>query len=374
MAKKKRSKKQAHSRSGSKRQYEKDSSAPQKRQMSASPLGTQSPQGALPGNEERPTQNQLTFGRLGFLLIAVQLPIFAFALLNLVDWKFGYEWRPWVTWSPIYLGIIVLLVVISALKLDTPFIAHITWNFVLAVLEIYFLLLVVRKENPHMSFWRYFPLYIPHWIISVVVILIGLGLLLKNVVHKRNGTSSGGDNDGTPNNSDVEERSMLLREEEHDARSVYYLVSVGYIIIGLGWGIITLLVCLRETRVVPSYSLSWGVIFIPWYALDLFFFVCLIVMLVFSFGASQSAVFTINQQLIMLTITALSTLVKALLNMEFEGTSPVPPGAVMGSLLALCIAVLLLGVCFTISRNSNNVISGKQTFYSVDYNMAQFTL
>lgn len=361
MGKKKRSKKKQHSRDSSKHQSDEFLSQ-QYTHEQATPLGSL-PHEVITINDEPPAQNQLTFGRLGVLLAVAQFPIFIFALLNIVNNTYGYGWEPWVLWSPIYIGIIVLLVVISALKFDTPFVAHITWNFVLVVLEIYFMLFVIQKGYPDLRLWRYFPVYFPHWVIAVVLFLIGLGMLVKTALHKNKNNSNAG--------AFSEEHMMILNEEEHNNRSMYYLASVGYMVVGFAWGIISLLTYLREARVVATYSLSWGVIMIPWYAFDIFLFVCLILMLVFSFGASQSAVFTINQQIFMMAITVISTFLKALANMQLEGVSPVPPNAIMSTVLALCVVILLLGVCFAISRNKNNVICGKQTFHPVRYTINQ---
>lgn len=374
MTKKKRSKKKQHSRNGSKRQYDKDYPPQQKPPAPETPLGAL-PHEVITITDEKPAQNQLTFGRLGILLIVAQLPLFAFAILNIVNNSCGYGWEPWILWSPICVGIVVLLVVISALKFDTPFIAHITWNFVLVILEVYFLMFIVQEEYPELKFWLYFPVYFPHWVIAIVLILIGIGMLIKTALHEKNrrknynninDPSINADNDGYSS-----ERTMLMNEEERNNRSMYYLASCGYIIVGLGWGVISLMIYLRERRVLDTYSLSWAVILLPWYIFDLFLFICLILMLVFSFGASESSVFTINQQFLMMAITVISTFLKALVNMDFDGISPVPPTVTMSVTLAICVGILLLGLSLALSRNKNTVICGKQTFYPIRYALTQ---
>ena len=374
-AKKRKSKKrqQRQGSGGSKRQYDKEASPQIRPQASVTQLGTL-PHEVITVNEEKPAQNQLTFGRLGVLLAVSQIPLFVFTVLNILNVNHEFGWHPWVLWSPIYVGIIVLLVVISALKFDTPFIAHVTWNFILAVLEIYVVLFVIQEELPHLRLWRYFPVYFPHWVIAVVLFLIGVGMLIRTALYRDGGKSSnaviedgdakyGEDGDG----SYQRERLVLPSEEEYSDRSTYFLASAGYIVVGLIWGVVSLLTYLREMRVVETYSLSWSVILLPWYLFDLFLFICLVLMLVFSFGASQSSVFTINQQLIMMMITVISTFTKALLNIRFDGISPVPPNEVMSSILAFCVGVLLLGICFATSRNKSTVICGKKMVYPVKY-------
>ena len=377
MSKRKKSKKrqqqqqQRQGSDGSKRQYDKETSPTLKSQAPLTQFGSL-PHDVITLDDEKPAQNQLTFRRLGILLMVAQIPLFVFAVLNILNVNHGFEWHPWVLWSPLYVGIIALLVVISALKFDTPFIAHITWNFILAVLEIYLVMLVVQEEYPDLRFWRYFPVYFPHWVISIVLFLIGVGILVKTALRRAKKGASSGPESGSVNGDEDDgaypsDRVMLLSEEESSNQSTYFLASAGYIVVGLIWGVISLLTYLREMRVVEAYSLSWTVILLPWYIFDLFLFVCLVVMLVFSFGASQSSVFTINQQFIMIAITVISTFIKAMLNLKFEGTSPVPPNEIMSSILALCVGILLLGLCFATSRNKNTVICGKQAVHPVKY-------
>jgi hypothetical protein len=234
-------------------------------------------------------------------------------------------WSLWAVCSPLFVACLGLLLVTSVSRFDSPFVARLAWGYGLACATTFCVLVVARVDLsdriPALSHpWVPF---VPHWSLALGFAVIGLYSFWPSSATR------------------------------NCAAGVLLVVS------GCLWGLLSILAYLRVTGN-DSPSLTWYGVLAPWWVLDGLLLVVGIVMLLFSFGARQSALFTIGQQLLFLVIVLASAALKVLVAASLEGGKvAVTEATVLATALFVEAMIALLGVLFAVGRNRDTVVCGR---------------
>jgi len=229
-------------------------------------------------------------------------------LANVINWPY------WAICGPLWLVLFILLVLTQSKRLieQTSLILRLAWLLCICSIVSFLVLLNMRLEDIEQRIGFNY-IFLPLWIlIGVLTLLAFSGLIV----------------------------GLCWDDKNEKRRKKYLLAGLPLLIMVLVmFPFIFLLEWKIENNERADYG--WSVVFIPIWITDAFFLCVSCVLLLFTVGARQSAVFSMSQVITFLCILTTATIFTVLLVMALEGHEAFSYFVVMAPLFLLeflCVA------------------------------------
>ncbi|KAH3756442.1 hypothetical protein Pelo_11784 [Pelomyxa schiedti] len=270
-------------------------------------------------NYDDPWTDGASFRVVGVVIAFIQLPVAVFLLMLYAKKDGFWETSWWVVFSPL-LAMSLILFLISTKRSTAPHSVRFIWVFGIVNLVAFIILLVFKLEYNSDMLANVLYIYVPWWILSGGVFVIGL---LSCV------------------------RAFIKGCGVHPSLIEMHLrVGIAMIAFSILMTVIITIMYLKQSG---SLNAGWTVIFIPWWIIDTFAFLMGVFLIVFSWGAGQDALFPLFQVLNFQALVISFTVFEVLLALFLDGEDGLPIYApfivalVVDLLFVTCGAALIFG-------------------------------
>jgi len=238
-------------------------------------------------------------------------------LSNVVDWQY------WWICSPLWALLFALLIVTQSKRLTNhfPLIARVVWLICLLSLVIFLVLMCIYLERRFANFTL---LFLPLWVLNASCLLLGIsGVFIALCVTA----------------DEVKKRNYLLAG----------ISMLGFDVIFFPF---FLLVQLKLTHFITA---EWSIIFIPLWVTDGFFLLLGFVLLLFTLGARDSAIFSLSQLIAFIFVLPVAALFKVLLILVMDGTLRIAYFMIMIPLVGVELLVMSCGINIRLTKRLESV-------------------
>jgi len=223
---------------------------------------------------------------VGEVMAYTNITLFAFTAFLALKLDGYLSWNWWLVCTPLWALLFLLLVLTQSKRMTrrAPLIVRLAWLII--VLSIIVFLVALNMKFTQTSLGAFEPTYsmifMPLWCLFAIVALLGLSGVIVGIV----------------------------APSHEPRRRKYLLAGVPLIVFD---AIFFPFILLTELKLRGEAGYAWGVVFIPLWITDAFFFCGAILLLVFTVGASEDAMFSLSQVITFLGIMPISALFKVLL-------------------------------------------------------------
>jgi len=238
-------------------------------------------------------------------------------LSNVVDWQY------WWICSPLWALLFALLIVTQSKRLTNhfPLIARVVWLICLLSLVIFLVLMCIYLERRFANFTL---LFLPLWVLNASCLLLGIsGVFI----------------------------ALCVTADEVKKRN-YLLAGVSMLGFDAIFFPFFLLVQLKLTYFVTA---EWSIIFIPLWVTDGFFLLLGFVLLLFTLGARDSAIFSLSQLIAFIFVIPVAALFKVLLILVMDGTLRIAYFMIMIPLVGVELLVMSCGINIRLTKRLESV-------------------
>jgi len=238
-------------------------------------------------------------------------------LSNVVDWQY------WWICSPLWALLFALLIVTQSKRLTNhfPLIARVVWLICLLALVIFLVLMCIYLERRFANFTL---LFLPLWVLNGSCLLLGIsGVFI----------------------------ALCVTADEVKKRN-YLLAGVSMLGFDAIFFPFFLLVQLKLTYFVTA---EWSIIFIPLWVTDGFFLLLGFVLLLFTLGARDSAIFSLSQLIAFIFVIPVAALFKVLLILVMDGTLRIAYFMIMLPLVGVELLVMSCGINIRLTKRLESV-------------------
>jgi len=241
-------------------------------------------------------------------------------LTNVIDWAY------WWIFTPLWLVFFTLLILTQSKRLTkhVPLIARLVWLICIVSIVAFLVLLSMRLE--HEGDPPFQLIFIPLWVLFGSSLLLGLSGIFV----------------------------ALCSTTDESKRQKYLLAGLAMLGFDAVFFPSVLMLALKLTE---HKDYSWSVVFIPLWITDGVFLLTAFVLLLFTIGSRDSAVFSLSQVIIFLFVLPSAALFKALLVLSLDSTITMSWFWTMTPLLVVELLVFSCGLNIRFSKKQSQLPS-----------------
>jgi hypothetical protein len=257
---------------------------------------------------------------LGELVSGIIVAVSFFTVLITLKITNVIEWSYWWVFSPLWLALFTLLILTQSRRVSShmPTIARVVWLICLVSI-VAFLTLVNFHLQQTFDFSFGF-IFLPLWVLISASLLLGISGIV-----------------------------IALRTTDDDSKKRKYLLAgLGMLCFDIVFFPFFLLFALRLGE---HYSFSWSVVFLPLWITDGFFFIGGFILILFTIGSRDSAIFSLSQLTMFIFVPPTAATFKALLVLALDGKLTVSYYLVAAPLLIMELLILTCGLHIRITKH-----------------------
>jgi len=236
------------------------------------------------------------------------------------------DWAYWWIFTPLWLVFFTLLILTQSKRLTkhVPLIARLVWLICIVSIVAFLVLLSMRLE--HEGDPPFQLIFIPLWVLFGSSLLLGLSGIFV----------------------------ALCSTTDESKRQKYLLAGLAMLGFDAVFFPSVLMLALKLTE---HKDYSWSVVFIPLWITDGVFLLTAFVLLLFTIGSRDSAVFSLSQVIIFLFVLPSAALFKALLVLSLDSTITMSWFWTMTPLLVVELLVFSCGLNIRFSKKQSQLPS-----------------